>query len=275
MKPIAASTQKSYDCTLDSFFRRLKTFGQKDNPQKFALENPEESIELVNQFYASDYTKKNVLIVLNRWALREGHDCAKLYKDAIASVHSLIRAERDKQVPDPTIDYTKDLASMTDTCLLRDKVITMFYDGRYLPVWRVKELHTLKYKDYNPEIDNYIDGNKIVLNSYKTSKVYGRQEVEIPTEMRNIMDQWLDCIKTKPCPYFIQCRNNTPMSQNALSTTIRKLLGHSANKCRSIYLTKLYQNGKLSTEEKKQKVCKSMRTGVSNLPSYVKSGDLH
>lgn len=70
----------------------------------------------------------------------------------------------------------------------RDYIILAFY---YLFPIR-NDLVTVKIRDFDPEKDNYVSGEMFVLNYYKTSKVYGRQVMTIPTFLVYDLKQYID-----------------------------------------------------------------------------------
>lgn len=65
---------------------------------------------------------------------------------------------------------------------------TGYYEG--LPPRRNMDWNELKFRNYNDE-DNYITKTHFVFNKYKTAKFYGKEEIEIPKEMKSILNNYL------------------------------------------------------------------------------------
>lgn len=57
----------------------------------------------------------------------------------------------------------------------------------YLELPIRNDLPNIKHSGYNVELDNYFDGKHIVLNSYKTSKVYGPQKYVLSTQLASLL----------------------------------------------------------------------------------------
>ena len=56
------------------------------------------------------------------------------------------------------------------------------------PPRRRMDYAILKLKKYNPEVDNYYIDGKIVINKYKTAKVYGKYEFNVTEETKRFLE---------------------------------------------------------------------------------------
>jgi len=66
----------------------------------------------------------------------------------------------------------------------------VFSSGIYSPPRR-SEFCNVKIKDYDIDKDNYLLKKKIVFNQYKTSKKYGSQSYDIPSEVLPVLKKYL------------------------------------------------------------------------------------
>ncbi len=74
-------------------------------------------------------------------------------------------------------DYHKTMYDRkSDTSYLQKWIVASFY--LELPIRN--DLPFLKFRDYDKEKDNYFDGEKFILNQYKTAKVYGPKIFILP-----------------------------------------------------------------------------------------------
>ena len=90
------------------------------------------------------------------------------------------------KTPDELNQITEELISKDN---LEDALLTIFYTGTYVHPCRLQEVFALKIRNYEKDKDNYedLENNCLILNSYKTSQYYGKQTVEIPECMINLI----------------------------------------------------------------------------------------
>jgi integrase len=91
-------------------------------------------------------------------------------------------------------------------------------------------------------MDNYLEKNKIVFNSYKTAKKYGSQIYEIPSPFIPIVKKYLKLNKTD---YLFPKRNSDACMTNVdYNRMLQKIFGKtiSFDNLRSIYLSEKYKN---------------------------------
>ena len=120
-------------------------------------------------------------------------------------------------------------------------LIAAFSSGVYSPPRR-NEFAFVKIKNFDRRTDNYLEKNKIVFNSYKTSKKYGSQIYEIPSPLIPIVKKYLRLNKTD---YLFPKRNgNECMTNVDYNRTLQKIFGKtiSVDNLRSIYLSEKYKN---------------------------------
>jgi integrase len=139
---------------------------------------------------------------------------------------------------------------------------------------RLMDYTLLKYKDYSPNEDNFVDLKKniIVFNQYKSAKFYGKQEVKLEPALKKIINNWIK-IKDNDSDFLLQdTRGNSlnPVKLNSELYVIFDPLKVSANLLRHSYLTNVLGNIDL---EKLDEQAEQMGHSVTQALEYVKKVD--
>ena len=105
--------------------------------------------------------------------------------------------------------------------------------------------------------------------AYKTSEVYGIKTLDIPRNLNNIINKWLERNKTG---FFLINTKNEPLSENGLTKFLYKTFENTGKKIsstiiRHVYLSDKYKN----VNEEKAKVASQMMHSVAEQNNYVKS----
>lgn len=108
-----------------------------------------------------------------------------------------------------------------------------------IPPRRSLDWVDFRIKDVDKEKDNYMVGNKLVFNSYKTKKYYGRQEVNIDKNpLKKILTDWM---KINTTPYLlVDTTMKQPLNQSKLTIRLYGLFGGkkiSVNMLRHIFIS--------------------------------------
>lgn len=122
---------------------------------------------------------------------------------------------------------------------LQDFIILSLVSGIYIPPRRSQDwinMKNLNSSNIDKSKDNYIDKNKFIFNTYKTSKFYNQQTVDIPKELKTILNKWAKFNKNE---YLINDRNNNKYSNVKLTQKLNSLLDGkiSTSMLRHIYLS--------------------------------------
>jgi hypothetical protein len=169
---------------------------------------------------------------------------------------------------DAELLFKKKNLSPADLQQIQQYVILSLLGGIYIAPRRSKDYTDFRIKNVNKEKDNYIEKNNLVFNSYKTAKTYGKQQVEIPKELKTILTKW---IKINPTEYLLFDINGNPLSSVKLNQRFNKMWGKkvSVNNMRHTYLTEKY--AKVSEENKKlQKEMSNMGSSTAMADTYIK-----
>ena len=167
--------------------------------------------------------------------------------------------------------YKKKSLSNSDLQEIQLYVIMALLSGVLIPPRRSKDYVDFKIKNVDKSKDNYIEKNKLVFNSYKTAKTYGKQEVPIPPALNAILKKW---IKINPTEYLLFDSSLNKLSNVKLNQRLNKLFGKkvSINQLRHTYLTDKY--GDMIDKEKEiDDTFSKMGSSRGQLNVYVKKED--
>jgi integrase len=165
--------------------------------------------------------------------------------------------------------YKKKQLSSTDLQQIQNYIIMCVLGGCYISPRRSKDYVDFKIRSIDKDKDNYLDKGKFVFNSYKTAKTYGTQTVDIPMQLRNIINKW---IKVNPTDYLLFDANGGKLSAVKLNQRINKIFDGrkvSVNQLRHTFLTDKFGD----TIQKKKEVADTMEdmgSSSSMLDTYVK-----
>ena len=174
-----------------------------------------------------------------------------------------------EQKQNATLLYKKKQLTPSDLQQIQGYVILSLLAGTYIPPRRSKDYTDFKIRNIDKDDDNYILKGKMIFNSYKTSKTYGRQEVDIPTPLKTILNKW---IKVNPTEYLLFDSNFKPLSSVKLNQRLNKLFYGkkiSVNMLRHFFLTDEF-GATISQKKKVADTMEDMGSSSNMLSTYVK-----
>lgn len=135
--------------------------------------------------------------------------------------------------------YKKGTLNNSDLQDIQNYIILILFNGEFIPPRRSKDYVNFKIKNINKDDNNFIDKNFFIFNSYKTAKTYGQQKVEIPKELKTIINKW---IKINPTDYLLFDSSLNPLTNVKINQRLNKLLGKKAgvNQMRKTFLSSKY-----------------------------------
>lgn len=139
-----------------------------------------------------------------------------------------------------------------DWNVLVDYVLISCYT--LIPPRRSKDYSAFKIRDFDTNKDNYMYSTKknkktesfFVFNQYKNSSRLGRQEIQIPSKLANIIKKWM---KINTTPHLIPTYSGMPVSQVKINQIISRIFPDKSvgtSLLRHSYLTHHYQDVDLS-----------------------------
>ena len=95
-----------------------------------------------------------------------------------------------------------------------------------MPPRRNMDMNEMKFRNYSNE-DNYITKTHFVFNKYKTSKFYGEEKIEIPKEMKPILNNYLRHRKMYEGDYLLnpQGYSENKFKSNDMGKYLNKFFG--------------------------------------------------
>lgn len=165
--------------------------------------------------------------------------------------------------------YKKKNLEASDLQQIQNFIILCLLSGVFIPPRRSKDYVEFKIKNINKDTDNYLDKSNLVFNTYKTAKTYGRQTVEIPRELKTILNKW---IKVNPTDYLLFDTNMSKMTNVKLTQRLNKIFDKnvSVNQLRHTYLSERYHET-INTTNKMKKDMSMMGTSILQEKVYIKS----
>jgi hypothetical protein len=165
--------------------------------------------------------------------------------------------------------YKKKTHTSADLQQIQNFIMVSLLGGIYIPPRRSKDYVDFKIKNIDKEKDNYLDKNKMVFNSYKTAKTYGRQEVEVPKQLKSILTKWY---KINPTEYLLFDSNMNQLSSVKLNQRFNKMFDGkkiSVNALRHSFLTEKYKDVSLQNK-KLENDMEDMGSSSNMASTYIK-----
>jgi len=164
--------------------------------------------------------------------------------------------------------YNKENKNPTDYQEIQNYIILCLFGGYYIPPRRSLDYVNFKIKNIDKNKDNFINKNSLVFNSYKTAKTYGQQVVEIPKELKSILNKW---IKMNPTEYLLFDISYKPLSNVKLNQRLNKLFGKKVgvNQMRKTYLSEKYSD-LIETKKQMEQDFKDMGSSTLQENIYIK-----
>lgn len=182
-------------------------------------------------------------------------------KDDLDKVYSQLRHNAN-------MIYKKGTITNSDLQEIQLYIIMSLLGGFFIPPRRSKDYVNFKIKNIDKKTDNYIDKSDFVFNSYKTAKTYGQQRVNVPIELKKILNKW---IKINPTEYLLFDSSKNQLSNVKLNQRLNKLFGKKAgvNMMRKSYLSDKYAN-LIETKNELAKDFKDMGSSTLQENIYIK-----
>ena len=161
----------------------------------------------------------------------------------------------------------KDL-TMPQIQTLQNFIIICLTAGIFIPPRRSLDWTLMKWKNYNLNNDNYYNKKIFVFNQYKTAKFYHKQDIEVPNELRLILNKWTKIINSE---YLLFDSNDNPLTPVKLNQRLNKIFNGkiSVNILRHSYITDKYTNTPMTLKEIKENA-DAMGHSLNQSLEYVK-----
>ena len=242
---------KTYNSVIKNLLKKLNTYDidifYKEPAKVFnILENYEYSkrktmtaaviVLIQNQASESVLNKYKKLLLedVNKYReFKETQEKTEKEKENWISMQEINNIYEDLE-KEANILFKKNNLNMQEVQRLQNFIILSFY--HLIPPRRLLDFSEMKIKDYKEDDDNYIKGDKLIFNKYKTKKNYGTQTVDMPKNLYNIYRKWLNFNDTN---FLFFDRNNNKLSKVTLNQRLNKIFNKniSVNMLRHIYIS--------------------------------------
>ena len=162
----------------------------------------------------------------------------------------------------------KDNLTMPQIQTLQNFIIICLTAGIFIPPRRSLDWTLMKWKKYNLNSDNYYNKKFFVFNQYKTAKFYHKQDIEVPNELRLILNKWTKIIDSE---YLLFDSNNNPLTPVKLNQRLNKIFNGkiSVNILRHSYITEKYTSTPMTLKDIKENA-DAMGHSLNQSLEYIK-----
>mgnify|MGYP003638645102 FL=1 len=165
--------------------------------------------------------------------------------------------------------YKKEEFTAKDYQDIQDYILLALFSGVYIIPRRSLDYTSFKFHNIDKLVDNFMDGNELVFQKYKTAKSKGIQRIKIPTPLKNILKKWK---KINPTDYLLFNNKQNPLTSATLTQKFNRLFGNrniSINNLRSSYLSHKYQDT-IKTRENLENDMEQMGSSLNMSNTYIK-----
>lgn len=281
---LSESSVKTYSSILSNLYKKMKD-DSLDNALDFFCKNVKE----VLSFLKDTPSSKRKTILASLVVLTDKHEKAsdQYRKQMLDDKKVYDEDEREQKMSDSqrenwvTQDELKKLYDQLDKenrpLLTREKlsgpdfqklqnwvILSLYY---LQPPRRLKDYTEMKLRDINEEKDNFIKGNNLVFNVYKTAKSHGKEVVPMSQKLKFILVKWR-ALNTHD--YLLVSVNGKKLTSTQLQQRLNQILGKKAsvNILRHSFLSEKYKD--LPAVKELEERAEAMGHTVEQALLYVK-----
>ena len=165
--------------------------------------------------------------------------------------------------------YKKEEFTAKDYQDIQDYILLALFSGVYIIPRRSLDYTSFKFHNIDKLVDNFMDGNELVFQKYKTAKSKGMQRIKIPITLKNILAKWK---KINPTDYLLFNNKQNPLTSATMTQKFNRLFGNrniSINNLRSSYLSHKYQDT-IQMREDLESDMEQMGSSLNMSNTYIK-----
>lgn len=278
---ISKSSLKTYESIIRNLYKKVF------EDEEYNLEKFDKNTDKVLKYLKDLPANKRKTILSALVVITDNKDYRELMLDDIKEYNKeeakqqKTETQKENWVDSETLDkmmkvlfhnakllYSKENKNPTDYQEIQNYIILCLFGGYYIPPRRSLDYVNFKIKNIDKNKDNFINKNSLVFNSYKTAKTYGQQVVEIPKELKSILNKW---IKMNPTDYLLFDISYKPLSNVKLNQRLNKLFGKKVgvNQMRKTYLSEKYSD-LIETKKQMEQDFKDMGSSTLQENIYIK-----
>lgn len=165
--------------------------------------------------------------------------------------------------------YKRKYINNDDLQKLQDYILVCLLGGFYIVPRRAMDYTELKIRNVGAD-DNAIEKNKLVFHKFKTAKFYGKQEIEMPVQLKNILAKYISVIPEQT-EYLLFNVNGAKLNSVSLNQRLNKIFNGkiSINALRHAYLTDKYASTMKETQKMNEELSE-MGSSSAQAKTYVK-----
>tara|TARA_R110002073_G_scaffold6140_1_gene37095 strand:+ start:3318 stop:4202 length:885 start_codon:yes stop_codon:yes gene_type:complete len=199
---------------------------------------------------------------INKQEKNEKQEASWVEKEAVNQVVADLRKNAEAIMK-------KSNKTISDLQEIQNYIILSVLGGTFISPRRSKDYVDFKIRNIDTSKDNYMEKNKFIFNSYKTAKTYGKQVVDIPVQLKNIIAKW---IKINPTENLFFDANMNKLSAVKLNQRLNKIFNGKkvgVNQLRHTYLTDKFADT-IKKEKAISDTMEDMGSSKDMLKTYVK-----
>ncbi len=166
-----------------------------------------------------------------------------------------------------SVNYKKGDLKMKELQEIQDFVMLALFT--LIPPRRALDFTEMKIKNIDTEKDNFIKNKTMVFNIYKTSKTKGQDKIEIPKELKLILNKWL---RVNPTEYLLFDSKGNKLSSVKVNQRFNKIMNKpkfSVNMFRKVFLTDKYKDTVKKIKDLENDL-EDMGSSTKQIQHYVK-----
>lgn len=149
-------------------------------------------------------------------------------------------------------------------------IILSLTTGFYFPPRR-SEWCSVKFRNYS-DTENYLDveRKKFVLNKYKTAKYYGRTEIDIPDDLMNHLNCYLEVVRPRG-DFLLSTEGGSPLQNSRLTAILNEIFGKKVSTSMLRHIYKTSQNMNMPVVQSLIDEARKMGHGLAQSLQYIKN----
>lgn len=281
---LSPNSLKTYNSCLRTIYKNCFPNDKDADPDKFHTEH-----EKVSEYINSKPFNVRKTILASLVCIAPD---VKVYKDNMLSDIKEYKEEIDKQEETPTQKennithdeirtvlselkrqadaiYKRKYINNDDLQKLQDYILVCLLGGFYIVPRRAMDYTEMKIRSVGPE-DNHIEKNKLVFHKFKTAKFYGKQEIEMPVQLKNILNKYISVIPEQ-IEYLLFNVNGAKLNSVSLNQRLNKIFNGkiSINALRHAYLSHKYAST-MKEQKNMEEDMSEMGSSIAQAKTYVK-----
>jgi integrase len=159
--------------------------------------------------------------------------------------------------------------TMTEFQTIQNFILLLLSSGIYFPTRRSQDWFDFKISQIDLNEDNYLEGSKLIFNSYKGSKLKGKQTIKINKLVKDSLEKW---ISINPTKYLLFDKNEKQITAVHITQRLNKIFKRkvSTTMLRHIRTSHIY-GGNIALIQEMENEFNSMGSSINMAKIYVKN----